>query len=237
MDIRSFLYSTLLTAASLTLASCDDGRIYPSDGSETGGSGRSVVMKGEVTGCGDFYGTDYSVVLAAFCEGNRFASVTKTVSDGSEDVTLTNISGDAASVELCVINRLRERIFTLATLPLTSGQTGEITFEIGKADASPFNVIETGVFATTCSQCHGATGHAAAGLDLLPEQAYAMLVGVSSTVIPDEMRVAPGDASASTLWQALPTDISDASAFSHSYLPTFAKTGFKESWTYKCAEQ
>ncbi|MDE7108999.1 MAG: hypothetical protein K2O49_03385, partial [Muribaculaceae bacterium] len=98
-------------------------------------------------------------------------------------------------------------------------------------------VIETGVFATTCSQCHGATGHAAAGLDLLPEQAYAMLVGVSSTVIPDEMRVAPGDASASTLWQALATDISDAWAFSHSNLLTFEKTGFIESWINKGAEK
>lgn len=236
MNIRLFLSSSLLLAVSIILASCDDGRIYPSYGGDKEGGLRSVVMKGEVMGCGAFYGTDYSVVLAAFSESNRFASITKTVGDGREEILLSNISGDATSVELCVINRLRERIFTLASLPLSPGQTGEVTFEIGKADASPFCVIEKGIFATTCSQCHGATGHAAAGLNLLPEQAYAMLVGCASTVIPDGTRVEPGEASASILWQALATDLSDSWAFSHSNLLTFEKTDFIESWINKGAE-
>ena len=236
MKIRVWSLSTLSACAAL-LSACDDGRIYPSSDSDSEGSGRSVVMKGSVVGCSDFYGADFSVVLAAFSEDNRFASVTKTVKNGDDDILLANIPKDATSVELCVINRLRERIFTLASLPLDGGASDEITFSVGTVDAAPFKVMENGIFMTTCSQCHGATGHAAAGLDLLPEEAYAMLVDTPSTVVEGEMRVKPGEASASTLWQALATGISDSWAFSHSNLLTFEKTDFIESWINKGAEK
>ncbi|MDE6578053.1 MAG: hypothetical protein K2K58_07785 [Muribaculaceae bacterium] len=230
MKFGKYIQALLMIASASFISSCDDGNIYPASGKDSGGKGLSVVMKGNITGNDAFYGTDYTLALAAFSEDNDFAVITKGVGQGEMEVTLSNIPAEAISVELCVINRLRERIFTLASLPLEDNTKETVSFDVGEIDASPYNVIATGVFAVSCSQCHGATGHAAAGLDLHPEEAYRMLVIVPSVIVEGEMRVKPGDASHSTLWQALATNISDSWAFSHSNLLTFEKTDFIETW-------
>lgn len=70
-----------------------------------------------------------------------------------------------------------------------------------------FSSIAQNIFASTdnsgrtaCTQCHTNQGrNPAAGLNLLPEVAYAQLVGVPSVQKPGAVRVIPGDADNSYL--------------------------------------
>ena len=217
-------------AATVIATGCDDGKIYPSDTDLSGDNGISVVMTGTISGVGNSYDSGYTLALAAFKEGNEFAVVSKTVGDGSEAIELTNVSPSVSSIELCVINSLRKRIMTLASMALEGAPGDRVNFDVGDVDASPFSVINREIFSTTCVQCHGATGHAAAGLDLQPDLAYRMLVGVPSGVVEGEMRVKPGDANASVLWQAVATDVSSTWSFHHNNLLTPEQAGFIENW-------
>lgn len=217
-------------AATAIATGCDDGKIYPSDVDLSGDNGISVVMTGTITRAGNSYESGYTLALAAFKEGNEFAVASKTVGDGSETVELTNVSPAVNSVELCVINSLRKRILTLASVGVDVSAGDRVKFDIGNVDASPFSAINSEIFSTTCVQCHGATGHAAAGLDLQPDKAYEMLVNVPSTVADGLKRVAPGDASSSTLWQAVATDISSSWSFHHNNLLTSDQSAFIENW-------
>lgn len=210
-------------------AGCDDGKIYPEE-TEGNSTGLTVVMKGDISGAGNFYGDGFALTLSAFEDGNDYAVISKTVSDGNSDVTLSNIPARANTVELCVINSLRKRVMRLASLSVEDTPDREMVFNVGEVDASPFNVIGECVFATTCVQCHGATGKAAAGLDLLPEKAYSMLVDVPSTVVEGEMRVRPGEPDVSTLWQAVATPLSESWKYDHKNLLTIDCQKFIEEW-------
>lgn len=224
----------LLASMSLAMVACDDGKIYPDD-SAIEATGFTLTMKGELTGCGQYDNTNFTVALAAFEEDNDFAVVSKNLYDGSDDVTLTNIDRKVATVEICIINRLRKRIFSLKSENVEGKTENDVVFNAGDVNVGMFKVINSEIFTKTCLQCHGGTGTSAAGLDLSPEKAYADLVGVPSRVVEGEMIVAPGDASASTLWQIVATDISDTWNFDHSNLLTTDKSSFIESWINKGA--
>lgn len=226
--LRKGCLSALVAAAGMA-SGCDDGKIYPDD-STIEATGLTLTMKGDISGCGQYEGSSFTVALAAFEEGNEFAVVSKNLSDGSGDITVTNVDRDISTVEVCIINRLRKRIFTLASQSVAGTTGGDIIFNAGDVDVSPFAAISNGIFATTCLQCHGATGTAAAGLDLSPGKAYSDMVNVPSSVADGEMIVSPGNASASTLWQIVATDISDSWRFDHSNLLTSDQSSFIEFW-------
>ncbi len=219
-----------LVAGALALAACDDGKIYPDD-VVVSGDGLSVTVKGEFTGCDQYNSSSYSIVVAAFKEDDDYAVVSKPLSNGSDDIELKNVDANVNTVEICVITRLRERVLTLASMEIdaTSGNT-DFVFNAGEVNVAPFNAINHNIFATTCVQCHGATGTSAASLNLLEAEAYQNLVNVPSTVIEGELRVNPRNAEASTLWQVLATDISEAWRFDHSNLLTPERSGFVEYW-------
>lgn len=230
MKITEYTSAFMLIVASSLLSACDDGKIYPSDIGLDSDGGITVVMTGTVSGTSKGYDNGYTLAIAAFKDGDDFAVVSKSVTDGSEDVELNNISPEADTVELCVINSLRKRVATLCSADLKEMQENRNYFEIGVIDASVFSVINREIFSKTCVQCHGATGHSAAGLDLLYEEAYSSLVGKSSSVVVGELRVNPGNASASMLWQAVATDISESWSFHHTNLLTSDQCGFIENW-------
>ena len=227
----------VVAVLTLLVSGCDEGKIYPSE--QTGSNeGVTVRMTGRVSGITDFYGSGYSIALAVFSGDSDFAEVSKNIDGSGEEVTLSNAAVTVGKTELCVLNTLRKRVFTLVEGPEITGDGGEIiTFDIGDADASPFNVINEKVFATTCIQCHGGTGHSAAGLNLDREKAYSMLVGIESTVEEGMLRVDPGYPSGSTLWEAIATDVSAGWSFSHSNLLEPERIGFITNWIEKGAEQ
>ena len=225
----------MLAAVALAFTACDDGKIYP-DNSTIESTGFTLTMKGELTGCSQYDGSGFTVALAAFEDGNDFAVVSKNLFDGTDDVTVTNVDRKVATVEICVINRLRERVFTLMSQNVEGSASEDVIFNVGEVNVGMFPVISSEIFTKTCLQCHGGTGTAAAGLDLSPEKAYADLVNVPSKVVEGEMIVDPGDASASTLWQIVATDISDTWSFDHSNLLTTDKSSFIQSWINKGAD-
>ncbi|MCM1490948.1 MAG: hypothetical protein NC095_09010 [Muribaculum sp.] len=226
----SYYKYLLIVAVLLSLIGCDEGKIYPDD-LVVGGEGLSVVVKGEFSGCKDYDGSGYAIVVAAFKDGDNYATVSKPLTDGSEDIVLKNVDASVSSVEVCVITRLREKVITFASkdVNLADGNT-DIVFNAGEINVAPFNAINHNIFATTCVQCHGATGTSAASLNLIADEAYRNLVNVPSTVMEGEMRVAPGNASVSTLWQALATDVSEGWRFDHSNLLTPESSGFVQYW-------
>lgn len=224
----------LLAPVSLAIVACDDGKIYP-DNATIETTGFTLTMKGEITGCDQYDNTGYTVALAAFEDGNDFAVVSKNLFDGTDDVTVTNVDRKVSTVEVCIINRLRERVFTLLSENVEGATFNDVIFNVGEVNVGMFQVISSEIFTKTCLQCHGATGTSAAGLDLSPEKAYADLVNVPSKVVEGEMIVTPGDAAASTLWQIVATDISDSWNFDHSNLLTTDKSSFIESWINKGA--
>ena len=227
MKIR---YSAICATALALLSACDDGKIYPDD-VVIADSGLSITVKGDITGCGAYSGSDFSIVVAAFKDGDNYATVSKPLTDGSDDILLKNVDTSVSTVEICIITRLRERVLSLASADVNVGVGDtDFTFNVGELDVAPFNAINHNIFATSCVQCHGATGVSAASLTLTADEAYRNLVDVASQVVPGEMRVLPGDASASTLWQALATDMSEDWKFDHSNLLTPERSDFVKFW-------
>lgn len=229
MDMRCSISFVLLMA--VALLSCDDGRIYDEGGSSVDSEGLTVSMRGVVSGCSDYECLpQYSVALAAFRDGDDFAVSSKPVGDGADDVMLSNIPLDVNTVEVCLIDRLRKRVMTFATADASDATANTLVFNIGELDVAMYPAIQREVFSSSCTQCHGATGHAAALLDLRPEASYDALINASSSVVAGETRVVPGDAGASVLWQAVATDVSASWAFNHANLLTDSKKDFIKNW-------
>ncbi len=213
---RSFLAFYCLAAFAF-LNSCDEGRIYNDDAlaAEEGGAAR---FSGAVTGL-DSWSQGYTVALAGFEEGNDYAVISKnietSVSDGNCDVTISGIPAEVTSIELCAIDRLRRRVASFLSVDYTP-QAGVVQLSSENIDLSMSAAIQTEIFNTTCVQCHGATGHAAAGLNLIAGNSFDNLISVPSRKIPGMDRVAPGQSNESELFQILETDISSDWNYDHS---------------------
>lgn len=210
MRLHNIILSlTLATAA----ASCDDGKIYDdaSMGMDDNGITSTVKFTGDVEGI-DSWTSGYSVVVAGFSD-SEYAEVSRPVTGG--DFEIDGITDDISSIELCVVNRLRKRVATFASVEPVKESDGYIYFDVGSVDAGMFVAVQNTVFNAACVQCHGGSNHSAASLNLTEPDSYDALVNVASVKSPDMMRVTPGDASASVLWRAIATDISDDWAYRH----------------------
>lgn len=201
----------------ISLASCDEGRIYPEDTVQTedGGIAR---FSGKVTGC-DTWSPGYTLVLAGFEDGNDYALISKNIissgSDGEYAVTLSGIPADVNTIELCAVDRLRRRIATFLSAEYNP-QIGTLQLSTNDLDMSMSAAVQTEIFNTTCVQCHGGSGHAAAGLDLLTGNSLGNLISVPSRKIPGMDRVSPGKSAESELFLILDTDISADWNYDHS---------------------
>lgn len=213
-----FYHNIILAAALIgALASCDEGRIYNDDAvtAEEGGIARFL---GNVTGI-DTWSTGYTLALAGFEDGNDYALISKnidtSVSDGEYDVTLSGIPGEVNTIELCVIDRLRRRVATFLSADYNP-QAGTLQLNSDDLDMSMSAAIQIEIFNTTCVQCHGGNGHAAAGLDLLAGNSLGNLISVPSRKMPETERVIPGNSAHSELYIILNSDISSDWNYDHS---------------------
>lgn len=210
MRLHNIILSLTLATS---VASCDDGKIYDdaSMGMDDNGITSTVKFTGDVEGI-DSWTSGYSVVVAGFSD-SEYAEVSRPVTGG--DFEIDGITDDISSIELCVVNRLRKRVATFASVEPVKGSDGYIHFDVGNVDAGMFVAVQNAVFNAACVQCHGGSNHSAASLNLTEPDSYDALVNVASVKSPDMMRVTPGDASASVLWRAIATDISDDWAYRH----------------------
>lgn len=207
----------LISAISICNSSCDEGRIFPDDiaQAEEGGSAH---FSGTVTGA-DTWSSGYTLALAGFTDGNEYALISKNIdagiSNGRCEVTLSGIPSEVNTIELCAIDRLRRRVATFLTANFDH-QSGTLQIDTEAIDISMSAAIQTEIFNTTCAQCHGATGHAAAGLDLLAGKSMDNLISVPSRKMPGVDRVSPGNSAESELFLILSSDISSDWNYDHS---------------------
>lgn len=214
MTLR-YLSTTLLLAAALT--ACDEGDIYP-DTATADREGFSVRLTATVEGADSWSGS-YRVALAAFAEADEYAVMVKNIdtdTSAATDLTLSGLGPEVKSVELCVLDGLRRRVTTIASLDTDGAAPGTtLLLEADEADAGMLAAIQREVFSTTCANCHGASNHAAADLYLTEGRSRESLVGVASTLIDGAVRVVPGDAAQSVLYQAVATDVSTSWRYDH----------------------
>ncbi len=167
----------------------------------------------------DTWSSGYTLVLAGFEDGNDYALITKnietSISEGFYDVTLSGIPAEVSTIELCAIDRLRRRIATFLSAEY-SAQDGTLQLNAEGVDMSMSAAIQNEIFNTTCIQCHGGSGHAAAGLDLLAGNSFGNLISVPSRKMSGTDRVSPGKSAESELFLILDTDISADWNYDHS---------------------
>lgn len=213
---KSIIFALWLVT--LTYSNCDDGPVYEKE-VEIAAEGRTVHLTGRLSGI-DRWTDGYSVVLAGFEEGNNYAVISKPLptsnADGEEaELILTGIKENVSTVELCVINRLRERMVTFQERR-TAEAPETIEMNVGNVDVGMYSAIQRRIFNTTCVHCHGGTTQAAAGLMLTERASYQALVGQPSNKEEGWLRVTPGDAEGSLLHRLLRTDLSKTWRYDHS---------------------
>ena len=198
MKIRIFAFAAI---AVLLLAACDDGRIYNEVAVDT--TGRSARLTAAITGL-DHWTDNYTSISKAV----------RANADGQVSMTLNNIPDQVTSVRLCVLDRLRRNVVTFSEVA-TEGVRDTIRLELGTVDASMLNAIQQGYLNTTCANCHGASNHAAAGLNLTAGKSYAALVGVASRKVEGHQLVAPGNAAESVLHMVLHNEHVEGISMNH----------------------
>lgn len=202
MKSRCLIFAAIF--AMLGLVGCDEGDIQEA-ATETKTSGKVARLTAAVSGI-DSWSAQYSVVLAAFAEGSDYAVVQKRLTEGDNgnvETTLNITSDDVATIELCVTNRLRQRIVSFASVPVSQLQGDSLHLAPGRVDVSMFQTIQDMVFTTTCARCHGLGNTPAAGLTLAQGQSYAALVNHEASKQERGVRVVPGDTEASLLHKVI----------------------------------
>lgn len=219
MNKPTFYILTL--AALFCVASCDDGPIEKVTNATTGG--KVVKVEGTVTGLST-WPDRYNVAVAGFTENANnesrpYADISKVMtvdSNGHASIVLSGIGSSVTEIDICALNRLRQRIVTFSSMNIANEAEGDtIRYNFGTIDASMLAGIQTGVFDASCTACHGANGTSAAGLNLTEGNSYANLVNQHSTQLPEQYRVVPNDTANSVLWQVIYGDASASWPMNH----------------------
>lgn len=207
-------------AATALLAGCDEGRIYPSNSVEFQ-QGKSVRIKGHLTGLNTWSRADCHIALAAFTANGAYAEVSHNIQAAAQgndvDVILTGIADDVATIRICAIDNLRKQVAEFATYEMVDYDGRDtIRIDAGSIDVSMTAAVQRKVFNTTCIACHGGSNHSAAGLNLTEGRSLSQLAGIQSTVMPDSVRMLPGHPEHSLLYHALSSGMSRTWAYDHS---------------------
>lgn len=191
-----------------SLLSCDSGDIVEPDPIIVG-SGVTAQFHGSISG-GASWPSNYQLVIAAFDPSSDYSLSQKQITPEQANgdsivIALPNINAAASTVELCVVNNIRKRIATFKKFNIKSDASRRDTlrFDVGRVDASMFEVVNQDVFENICSKCHGVGDKPAAGMDLRAQHAFENVVGVPSSLRGNEVRIIPGNADDSWLMKVL----------------------------------
>ncbi len=202
--------SIVIILSFLAFASCDDGRIYEKDTSFK--EGKIVKTTGTITGL-DNWQTGYNIAIAGFDDEDPYAIISRVITPTDAEkplkIVLAGIDDNVTHMELCVLNRLRQRVVTLQEFPLEETRD-TIRFDIGNVNASMYGVIQSQLFNISCTACHGGNGFAAAGLNLTEGNSYAAMLNQPSKKVEGLSIVTPGDKENSVLHLLLNTDLSSS---------------------------
>ena len=192
--MKRIAYTTMgLLALLAVTASCDDGRLY-ADRLIIPEEGRVVKLTATLEGL-DTWSDGYSIVLAGFEDGSDYTAIAKSVqaaADGTVDITMSGVSEEVTTLELCAINRIRKRVATYYELDCSTMSDDTIRMDAGTLDVGMFATIQQDIFDRTCTGCHGE----GRWLDLSAGASHRTLVNQPSTVFEGRTRVLPGNAAA-----------------------------------------
>lgn len=210
----------ILIIGLLALSACDDGDVMETINVES--SGRTVKIAASVSGI-ENWPSGYNVVVAGFGD-SKYADISKNIFTATADTLVLNgIGNDVKTIEICAINRLRERIATFYENDISNNNEAEIILDAGAVQADMFSGIQKTLFNPTCAACHGGGKSAAAGLYLTEGKSYDALVNVASAKATDgSLRVVPGDAENSFMYKVV-TGTDGVLSFDHSNMITEEK--------------
>lgn len=203
MKKKNLILALCLPLAGALAASCDSGRIYDEE-LVIPQEGLLLQMSGQVSHIST-WPSGYSLVVAGFNDESEYAVISKIVPNPSSDggdvsVEMSGITDEVTTLEFCVVDRLRRRVHTFCTVPITAAVDNVVTMHTGSVDAAMFGVLQQEVFTPSCASCHGANaGGAAANLYLTAGHSYDDLVGQPAHCRPDILRVSPGNSGESFL--------------------------------------
>ena len=213
-----FIIATALLCMLTLVTSCDDGRIYPEEVWPAEREGWTARVTGTICGQGT-WAAGYEVVVAAFGAESDYALITKNIPSGTQEVDLlmNAIPSEATTIELCVIDRLRQRVATLKSVEINSSTDPReaIMIEAGTMDAGMLSTIQDQVLTPRCATCHGLSATAAGGVNLTRGNTYAAIVGIPSRRVPDKSIVEPGKSAESVLHLMLNTSLSSSWGYDH----------------------
>ena len=224
----------LLIIIILALSACDDGDVMETINVES--SGRTVKIAASVSGI-ENWPSGYNVVVAGFGD-SKYADISKNIfTDTADTLVLNGIGNDVKTIEICAINRLRERIATFYENDISNNNEAEIILDASAVQADMFSGIQKTLFNPTCAACHGGGKSAAAGLYLTEGKSYDALVNVASSKATDgSVRVVPGNAANSFLYKVV-TGTDGVLSFDHSNMITEEKyVKLIENWITKGIE-
>lgn len=202
----------------MLVTGCDDGRIYPDDNPVTEREGRVTKLTGTIIGQ-DTWAEGYDVVVAAFDNESDYALTAKNVPAEQRQVSMTMnaIPTEAKTVELCIINRLRQRVATIkkADISTSDDPNDTIFIDAGTIDVGMLTAIQDNVLTPRCATCHGGSSTAAAGIHLTAGNTYDNIVGKPSHRVEGNNIVEPGNSAESVLYMMLNTGISSSWGYDH----------------------
>ncbi|MGN0282176.1 MAG: hypothetical protein ACI4B3_07750 [Prevotella sp.] len=215
--IFSNFAAAILTLTSIT--ACDEGRIYPETTATTEREGLVMRLTGNITGL-DSWADGYSVVVAAFDETSPYALITKNLTaEGNVDVTMNAIPQEATTVELCIIDRLRQRVATIeeAETSTNANPRDTIRMDVGTVDVGMLAQLQSNVFTPRCAGCHGLSSYAAADVNLTEGKTYDNIVGKPSKHVSGKNIVEPGNYEESVIAQMLDTELTATWGYDHQH--------------------
>ncbi len=224
-----FCLSTLL------FSSCDEGDI--TEKNIVSATGKTAKFTANISGV-ESWPSGYSVVIAGFTANNTYANISKNIqSSMNEEIVLSGISDNVTSLEICVINRLRERIVTLYQYDCSQDHNDTIIKNLGTINAGMFNAIQNKIFTTTCARCHGLGKSAAANLNLTNDSSYVSLVQHESTKSSGKNRVVPNNVEESYLYEVISGNDTILSFNHTNMLTNFNDIRLIEKWISNGAEE
>lgn len=238
-------FQILSLLALLTFASCDDGPIEKETYATVGG--KIVKVEGDIKGL-KTWSERYDISVAGFTEDANtetmpYATISKVMSvdvNGHASIVLSSIGNSVKNIEICALNRLRQRIVTFSKIDISNeSESDTIRYNFGTIDASMYAGIQKEIFNASCIACHGANGTSADGLNLTEGNSYNMLVNHPSTQLPKYNRITPGNANQSVIWQVIYGNASENWPMNHGDMLNKDRSAgllqMLEDWINDCA--
>lgn len=202
---RSYFFTkgTGLLAA-LLFFSCDEGKIYPDETTDTG---RTATVTLSFEGLGAWPKKNY-LSVAGFKTGEDRPVIAKRINNPNNEereltLTLNGLEKGITQLSVSIISNGQNLVYTYYAYPIDDTMQ-HITLPPLRIRLATFDRVQQQVFNLNCTACHGGSSHLSGNLDLTEGKSYRALVNVSTPLSEDKkLYVAPGKPEESFLMDML----------------------------------